>query len=409
VTFEEEMNRIKRAVDGTQDLPGLATVLPRIAADPHGMLKTTELWIRRSHVRRPQPAALVRAVAREGNIDTDFRPHQVVDSRVEYTVDVYENRLLKAFVGEVDLRLRHLMGSVEKKMTPGPLLEQASQYLDTLIQIRRTARFLDEVGEHPGKTHTTMVLIRRPDYRAAFSSYLAFHRSATIRLWDDRLSAPLENVPSLYETWGTLRVVEALAAFAVEHGFEVEERLSVHKPGELFLRLLPDGSYALKLTHAELGTISLIPQRTYGTTGGLRSISFQQKPDVAIEVRRPNGERRIVIFDPKYKLDSELPAGNTVSSDAGDSARQEPESETGGLGKPKKVDIDKMHAYRDSIRDTKDHRVVSYAAILYPGQTIEFGLGLAAISARPSDTGFSDAIRSVLVEQLLRIGMSASA
>jgi hypothetical protein len=43
VTLEEELNRIRRAVFGTPDLPGLASVLPKIASDPHGMLKTTEL------------------------------------------------------------------------------------------------------------------------------------------------------------------------------------------------------------------------------------------------------------------------------------------------------------------------------------------------------------------------------
>jgi hypothetical protein len=49
---------------------------------------------------------------------------------------------------------------------------------------------------------------------------------------------------------------------------------------------------------------------------------------------------------PKYKLQSE---------EAG-----EP-----GDGKPKKIDIDTMHAYRDAIRTLTEQRVVSYAAILY--------------------------------------------
>ena len=51
--------------------------------------------------------------------------------------------------------------------------------------------------------------------------------------------------------------------------------------------------------------------------------------------------------------------------------------------RPKKVDIDKMHAYRDAIR-MNDERVVTYAAILFPGPPAPpFGSGVEAISAVP--------------------------
>lgn len=65
--------------------------------------------------------------------------------------------------------------------------------------------------------------------------------------------------------------------------------------------------------------------------------------------------------------------------------------------------IDKMHAYRDSIRSASDQRVVSYASILYPGPTVTYGPGLAAISARPSDVGFVIALEKILVGELLRV------
>ena len=56
----------------------------------------------------------------------------------------------------------------------------------------------------------------------------------------------------------------------------------------------------------------------------------------------------LILFDPKYKLDSE------TNGEPGD-------------GKPKKVDIDKMHAYRDAIRLADGDRVIRYAATNYPG------------------------------------------
>jgi PD-(D/E)XK nuclease superfamily len=42
----------------------------------------------------------------------------------------------------------------------------------------------------------------------------------------------------------------------------------------------------------------------------------------------------------------------------------------------KKVDIDKMHAYRDAIRDQSGTRVVRYAATLYPGPELHYAEGL---------------------------------
>lgn len=58
----------------------------------------------------------------------------------------------------------------------------------------------------------------------------------------------------------------------------------------------------------------------------------------------PAGERpRIHQLDPKYKLEKE-----TVDDDGSD-------------GRPRKGDIDKMHAYRDAIRNAAGERVVRAA------------------------------------------------
>jgi PD-(D/E)XK nuclease superfamily protein len=52
-------------------------------------------------------------------------------------------------------------------------------------------------------------------------------------------------------------------------------------------------------------------------------------------------------------------------------------------GRPKKADIDKMHAYRDAIRGEYAIRVVRYAAILYPGPKERYAEGLEALRAYP--------------------------
>jgi predicted component of viral defense system (DUF524 family) len=98
---------------------------------------------------------------------------------------------------------------------------------------------------------------------------------------------------------------------------------------------------------------------------------------------RPSATPRLV-FDPKYKLESEELEGEVTD------------------GKPKKVDTDKMHAYRDAIRDAVDQRPFEFAAIIYPGAASErFGAGLEAIAARPgADAAIEQEIRSILLRAL---------
>jgi predicted component of viral defense system (DUF524 family) len=217
-------------------------------------------------------------------------------------------------------------------------------------------------------TRVSMVLLRRHEYRSLLDSYLRFRRSAFVQLNEPALEAPLENLPYLYELWDTLQVIKVLLEVGVELGYQVRsEQLSRHDDRGLYLKILGGGDPAVELRHPERQTtVTLTPQRGYGSTlkGGLRSISFNQIPDISVEVREPGERLDLLLFDPKYKLQSE-------------------EGGEPGDGKPKKIDIDTMHAYRDAIRTASDWRVVSCAAILYPGPEVRYGDGIEALSARP--------------------------
>src|SRR5262249_21413105 len=137
---------------------------------------------------------------------------------------------------------------------------------------------------------------------------------------------------------------------------------------------------AVELEHRSTKTVvRLTPQLGYSRNSSpVQSISFGQTPDITVEVVRHGGQPVLYLFDPKYKLDSE------TDGQPGD-------------GKPKKVDIDKMHAYRDALRDSEQRRVVRYAAILYPGPEKHYGDRIDALPARPLQAGvLDDRIKTVL-------------
>jgi predicted component of viral defense system (DUF524 family) len=122
----------------------------------------------------------------------------------------------------------------------------------------------------------------------------------------------------------------------------------------------------------------------------LHAFTYSQRPDIAIEIDGPNGYRDAILFDPKYKLDGSIEQ---------DSDRQ----------RPVKPDIDKMHAYRDAIRDSHGKPVVSFAAVMYPGRTIRFGDGIAALGASPSlRNQLHEELKVILARALWRAQSSAA-
>jgi hypothetical protein len=377
----EEVARLRRTVMKGPDGPGLATILEEIAQDPHEVLADREIWVPAVGARRVTPVGLIRAASNGSNQWTDGLPGRLPDARAESSVDVYENRLLKSFVDQVEHRLRRLRRFLLSKNEVDLLADIESMEM-AVRRGRLQASFLDSVGTL-GQTPTrvTMVLVKKPPYRKLLELLLDFRRRARVRLEEPGLDSPLEKLPALYEKWGTLIAIQAVLDLGLEQGFVVtKHRLFGRALADAWIEVLSDGKSALELRHPGLGIqISVVPQRTFSRNASpFRSVSFQQVPDLTIEVEDLDGTKALYLLDPKYKLDSE----------------------SGGApmdGKPKKADIDKMHAYRDAIRDDEGNRVVRLAAILYPGQTKRFDDGLAALSAVPGAGGaLSEEIKALL-------------
>jgi hypothetical protein len=382
-TIATEVARLRRAVLGGSRL-GLAAVLEQLATDPHRMLHGVDVWVKRQDVRRPHPTGLVQVLWKAGNMARGA-PMMVLDRRVEHTVDLYENRLVKAFANEVEQRLRLLHGELFE-MTQADLLDEVSDLLERMMRARRTAAFLHAVGpmrSAPGRV--TMVLLKRREYRAAFEGFLEFRRRPSVHLDEPALLEPLRNLPHLYQVWGTLVAMTAAVKAAHSAGFVVKRHQLVWPhAGGTYVSVLRNGKAAVEMQRGS-DVLRLIPERSYAPGAEpLGSVSFSQIPDLAIELTRGDGQREVVLLDPKYKLDSE----DTAEGD----------------GRPKKTDIDKMHAYRDAIRDRQGGHPVRMAAILYPGSTRWFGSDVVALRAYPGEATLLEAEVTSMMEDWLSNG-----
>ena len=362
----EEVARLRRAVVGAPGRRGLAWVLEALSPAPHRILRPVEVWTPAERARRPHPGRLAHALVQAGNLGPDRMPVRLLDARVEPTVDVYENRLVHAFVRAVDRRLRRAARAARGH---GAVKTEVSGLAAVLHRARRRASFLNGVGELDGPPdRLTMVLLNRSPYRAALEGYLELHRRLVVRLEDPALEAPLENLPRLYQLWGTLHVIRTMVETASSLGWSLRVERIVERGPDLLVHVLRDGRPALVITRGDGARATLYPELSVGRTGPLRSTTYTQVPDVTVVVEPPGERPRLYLFDPKYKLE-----GEPLEADGG--------------AKPKKMDIDKMHAYRDAICDASGRQVVEYAAILYPGSGKVFPeAGVEAISAKPAES-----------------------
>lgn len=366
MTAAAELARLRRAVSGAEGSVGLAVILQTLARQPHAVLHRTDRLMRYEEVRRHQPSRLVASLHAHHRYQQG-QSSKLHDERVVSSVDVLENRLVKVFHHQVNLRLKRLRDYLGVARYPD-LRREVEQLHADLDRSRRQAAFLDDVSLPGFLPHqVTMVFLNVLMYRAALGEFLRFNRSLTAHFERPELEAPLENLPYLYEAWGTLFVIKALLDAANSLGYRVTtERLFKRESGGAFVDLLPGGNALLVLMHPDTKTVvKLYSQRSYGKHSPLHSVSYTQVPDIAVEVTPREGETAIALFDPEYKLNADAESGDEVQ------------------GTPKKADIDKMHAYRDAIRDSYGRRVVAYAGILYPGPYVRYSPGLEAIGADP--------------------------
>jgi predicted component of viral defense system (DUF524 family) len=313
------------------------------------------------------------------NLDKFGKPVRVLDCRVEHTLDVYENRLVKLYVHQVKRRLlrleRWLKELKELKLLTsqneyGDCIQELQELVKSLSDAKRQAHFLSEVSLPQSLSNQlTMVFLKRPAYRAALEGFLEFCRQMEVRLEQSALDVPLQNLPYLYQIWGTLQVIQVLLNVAAEQGYQLikPNQLTRAIENELVV-VLPHGKIAVELVHPQTEvSVTLTPERTFATdrSAATYSISFDQRPDIVVEVRHPSSQvPSIYLFDPKYKVD---PRGDCKV--------------------PLKQDIDKMHSYRDAIRGVGGERIVQYAAILYPGKYVQYDDGLEALPTNPLSVG----------------------
>ena len=323
-------------------------------------------------------------------------PKKVIGTSKEDTIDTSENRFIKHALSS----FAKLCGDFKLASTKGHRLFKEAENLESKLEEILARDFFSDISQPQTLPLNSPTLQRKEGYREVLKSWLMLNLAAMLT-WkggEDVYSGNKRDVASLYEYWVFFKLLEI-----VENVFEVDSipinNLMEVSRDKLSLKLKKGQYIPLKGTcdkYSRTFNVELSfnkhfsGSKKYPEAG---SWSSSMRPDYTLSLwptvlsKKQAEHEELIIhvhFDAKYKIKN-----LTSLFDLG----AEPEDDNGsGSGDStfdnrfKRVDLLKMHAYKDAIRRT------SGAYVLYPGdinQKVE-GFhevvpGLGAFTLKPSE------------------------
>lgn len=313
--------------------------------------------------------------------------------------DVPETRFVRyvleqwrAFAGLIHDALR------KEKKSPAVKrgLLEATSILDRLDSYLAEP-LLRSVGRITALPFQSQVLQRREGYRELLEMYLQFMAGAALA-WpggEDVYGAGKRDVAKLYEIWVYLQIVRLLSRFCKT--FNLRRLFSVDQ-SSLQLSLRSGDEVVAEGTAERLGRrlkLEVWYNRTFSPgDDGAASWTTKMRPDISLRISPAEGDAPTfpevwLHFDAKYRI--EQLAENLGLADDGSPHDHEEEQLTA-----RRVDLLKMHAYRDAIRRS----VGSY--VIYPGtdnlqwrEYHELLPGLGAFALRPAKTDEAEGLEGL--------------
>ena len=326
------------------------------------------------------------------------------------TVDIPENRFIKyvlenflRFVSEV----RHTLEDADCH----PKTYNEALILEEKIGSVLKQSIFKEISPPTTLPLNSPVLQRKEGYRQVLRVWLIFDLAAKL-IWhggEDVYRAGKRDVAVLYEYWLFFRMLELLREIYSINPESVE-KLIEETPDGLGLKLKSGNYFPLKGIYNKEGrrlNVEFSYNRTFsGKSDYPKEGSWARslRPDYTLTLwpsgfTQPEAEEQELIvhihFDSKYKIEK---LTEIIGKDDEDLNSEKEEQRTGTY---KRVDLLKMHAYKDAIRRTGG------AYVLYPGDDMpaimkgfhEIIPGLGAFCIRPSktDDGSSE-LKSFIIE-----------
>ncbi|MBS2007305.1 MAG: DUF2357 domain-containing protein [Cyanobacteria bacterium SZAS TMP-1] len=400
LSIDQEYHRLRRAIKGTQDRPGIIQILPMIQRDCFQVLIARHELRKINKARRPDISKLPEAMSMPGNITSNGALKQMFDMTVERTYETYENRLVKAYVQALQSQLSRLTSRLETEQAPPATAREIQDLAGEFRLVCARTPFLKQVRlPFHSAERITMVLLKKPAYRAVLEDYLALYKRAPVRLEDPALNTPLNKFPYLYQLWANLKVVKAMLQVCSDAGYKCTQHKWLKRDSNgFYFDLMKDCTMAIVLTCPTTGkTVRVIP---WSPASGQGALNHRQTmpPAIAVGVYVAGKPPVVLVFDPKYKVVGESPEQVAAKQAAGNG---ENSGSMPGLEsiQPMPEHVDELRSCMEAVTAPGGSREIHYAAILYPGLRKQLGPDLEALPARP---GADEDIEKIVGDVLRR-------
>ena len=367
----------------------LERALEQIARHPQRGLASESGILRAERVRRPgmsQRRAVARGAGSGGwlRVGAELAVRERLQDRLSRpTLDTPEHRWLAAQLRRIRRRLTRLRATEAKRIAG----ERHSRALDELNSLeRRLARCctlapLVAAEGDPPPGFASLQLLSAPGYAEAYRAILILDHG--VNLGAANLQASAKELHLLYEQWCFLALVQLLTELTGS-ALPSRELVGVEAQG---LRVRLRRGQRVRFVTPDGRRIRL----AYNPRFGREPLLVPQQPDLLLDVRHPDGSRRRVVLDAKYRLDSSLAFRRRY----------------GAPGPPEEA-LNTLHRYRDAVGHAtaeaspgEPERAEMQAVALFPFQESELGefrrsrlwtsirrIGIGAIPLLPGGTEY---------------------
>ncbi len=355
----------------------------------------------------PAGSALARQVTRPGPrvrwgaaspvLGLDTLPARVTVGAAHEVLDTPENRFVRFALERWRATVNDLLSALRRTPTTAVRQrgEQEASGLLAWVDGVLGRPFFSQIGPLGRVPLDSQVLQKREGYREVLRAYIQFEAAARL-VWstdDDVFAAGRRDVATLYEYWVYFQLAALLGRLA-DREVDWSSLVAVRDDG-LGVALRRGHEHVLSVPVERGGRrfdlTLFFNHRFRADASSAASWTLPMRPDCSLRVcsREPDAiapEEVWIHFDAKYRIDglddlfvdSEARGGELVGTQA------------------KRVDLLKMHAYRDAIRRTAG------AYVIYPGtkdqslrQFHEILPGLGAFALRPGEDARPDGANAV--------------
>ncbi len=302
----------------------LRTIFRLIKEKPLRLLQREERLLKREHVKSVSQRTITwteRNGERYGWTPKKM-PNQILSNVTNETYNRYENEVIVAQLYE----LRKLL--IEYKNAGYPEIQQEAERFLDWITAWKNSSFLQGVKPFRGTLVTSQSFRKHPFYKAWFKWFVELYNFQDVT-FDMKQKLSLKETYEIYEIWVYLQLVKTMREL---NFIENYKGLFVYEEERFFLALAKHRESKIKLKNGGFLTFQRVIQNN---SNPFYSFTQRMIPDITLEY-----SDQMFIFDPKYRVDQNIPHA-----------------------------LAEMHKYRDGIisRSTNE-KVVKEAFIVTPTQ-----------------------------------------